>query len=451
MITIKKGLDLPITGEPQQVIHAGPEIGRVALIGPDYIGMKPTMLVQVGEKVKLGQPLFKDKKNPGVQFVSPGCGTVVEVNRGARRSFQSIVIELDGDEEVTFKSYEKADLSALSREEVRQNLVDSGLWTAIRTRPFDKVPAIDSVPHSLFITAIDTEPLCADVNLVIAENEASFVHGLQVLRHLTDGKVHLCQEAGVKVPGASLDFIEPEEFAGPHPAGLPGTHIHFLDPVSMDKTVWHINYQDVIAIGKLFDTGRLFVERIISLAGPVVNEPRLLRTRLGASVDDLVNEQLCEVDRRVISGSVLSGRKAAGVFGYLGRYHNQVSAVAEGHEREFMGWQMPGFNKFSVKNTFASSIYSLINPNKRFNMTTNTGGSKRAMVPIGSYEKVMPLDILPTFLLRALLTSDTDQAQALGCLELNEDDLALCTFVCPGKMEYGPLLRQCLDTIEREG
>ena len=255
----------------------------------------------------------------------------------------------------------------------------------------------------------------------------------------------------MKVPGASLDFIEPEEFAGPHPAGLPGTHIHFLDPVSMDKTVWHINYQDVIAIGKLFDTGRLFVERIISLAGPVVNEPRLLRTRLGASVDDLVNEQLCEVDRRVISGSVLSGRKAAGVFGYLGRYHNQVSAVAEGHEREFMGWQMPGFNKFSVKNTFASSIYSLINPNKRFNMTTNTGGSKRAMVPIGSYEKVMPLDILPTFLLRALLTSDTDQAQALGCLELNEDDLALCTFVCPGKMEYGPLLRQCLDTIEREG
>ncbi len=451
MITIKKGLNLPISGEPQQVIHAGPEIGRVAIIGPDYIGMKPTMLVQPGDKVKLGQVLFTDKKNAGVQFVAPGCGTIVELNRGERRAFQSIVIELEGDEEVTFKSYEKADLSALSREDVQKNLVDSGLWTAIRTRPFDKVPAIDSTPHSFFITAIDTEPLCADVNLVIAENEVSFVHGLQVLRHLTDGKIHLCQHAGVKVPGASLDFIEPEEFAGPHPAGLPGTHIHHLDPVSMDKTVWHINYQDVIAIGKLFDTGRLFVERVISLAGPAVNEPRLLRTRLGASVDDIVNEQLCEVDRRVISGSVLSGRKASGVFAYLGRYHSQVSALAEGHEREFMGWQMPGFDKFSVKNTYASAIFALIDPKKRFNMTTNTGGSKRAMVPVGSFEKVMPLDILPTFLLRSLLTSDTDQAQALGCLELNEDDLALCTYVCPGKTEYGPLLRQCLETIEKEG
>jgi len=451
MITIKKGLNLPISGEPQQVIHAGPEVGRVAIIGPDYIGMKPTMLVQQGDKVKLGQVLFTDKKNAGVQFVAPGCGTVIELNRGERRAFQSMVIELEGDEEVTFKSYEKADLSALSREEVQKNLVDSGLWTAIRTRPFDKVPAIDSTPHSIFITAIDTEPLCADVNLVIAENEVSLVHGLQVLRHLTDGRVHLCQQAGVKVPGASLDFVEPEEFAGPHPSGLPGTHIHHLDPVSMDKTVWHINYQDVIAIGKLFDTGRLFVERIISLAGPAVNEPRLLRTRLGASVDDIVNEQLCEVDRRVISGSVLSGRKATGVLAYLGRFHNQVSALAEGHEREFMGWQMPGFDKFSVKNTFASAIFALIDPKKRFNMTTNTGGSKRAMVPVGSFEKVMPLDILPTFLLRSLLTSDTDQAQALGCLELNEDDLALCTYVCPGKTEYGPLLRQCLETIEKEG
>ena len=451
MITIKKGLNIPISGEPEQVIHAGPEVSRVALIGPDYVGMKPTMLVQPGDRVKLGQPVFTDKKNPGVQFTSPGCGTVVELNRGARRAFQSLVIELDGEEEETFRSYENADLSALSREEVQQNLVNSGLWTALRTRPFDKVPAIDSVPHSIFVTAIDTEPLCADVSLVIAADEASFVHGLQVIRHLVDGKLFLCQQPGVKIPGASLDFVLAEEFAGPHPAGLPGTHVHHLDPVSADKTVWHINYQDVIAVGRLFDTGRLSVERIISLAGPVVNEPRLVRTRVGASIGDIVNEQLCEVDRRVISGSVISGRTATGPFAYLGRYHNQVSALAEGREREFMGWQMPGLNKFSVKRAFASAIFPLIDPGKRFNMTTDTGGSKRAMVPIGSFEQVMPLDILPTFLLRALLTTDTDQAQALGCLELSEEDLALCTYVCPGKSEYGPLLRNCLDIIEHEG
>ena len=207
----------------------------------------------------------------------------------------------------------------------------------------------------------------------------------------------------------------------------------------------------MIAIGKLFDTGKLSVERIISLAGPVVNEPRLIRTRLGASTSDLVDLQLCEVDRRVISGSVLSGRAATGPFAYLGRYHLQISALAEGREREFLGWQMPGFNKFSVKQVYASAMNKLMAPEKRYEMTTDTGGSRRAMVPIGSYEEVMPLDILPTFLLRALITKDTDQAQALGCLELDEDDISLCTFVCPGKYEYGPMLRESLTTIEKEG
>ena len=188
MINIKKGLDVPITGEPEQVIHTGPEISRVAILGADYVGMKPTMLVEVGDRVKLGQPLFTDKKNPGVHFTSPGCGTVVELNRGDRRVFQSIVVELDGEEEQTFRSYENEDLTALNREEVQQNLVDSGLWTTIRTRPFDKNPAIGSVPNSIFITAMNTEPLSADVSLIIAEDESSFVHGLQVLNHLTEGK-----------------------------------------------------------------------------------------------------------------------------------------------------------------------------------------------------------------------------------------------------------------------
>lgn len=451
MIKVKKGLDIPIAGAPDQAIDNGPQINRVALIGTDYVGMKPTMLVQEGDRVKLGQPVFTDKKNEGVVYTAPGCGKVVEVNRGQKRVFQSLVIELDGDEEETFQSYGSDDLTTLSREQVVENLTKSGLWTALRTRPFNKVPEIASKPNSIFVTAIDTNPLAADPMVVIAENEMSFVHGLQVIRHLTEGHVYLCQQPGVKVPGASLEFIRAEEFAGPHPAGLPGTHIHYLDPVSMNKTVWFINYQDVIAIGKLFDTGKLSVERIISLAGPVVNEPRLIRTRLGASTSDLVDLQLCEVDRRVISGSVLSGRAATGPFAYLGRYHLQISALAEGREREFLGWQMPGFNKFSVKQVYASAMNKLLAPEKRYEMTTDTGGSRRAMVPIGSYEEVMPLDILPTFLLRALITKDTDQAQALGCLELDEDDISLCTFVCPGKYEYGPMLRESLTTIEKEG
>lgn len=451
MITVKKGLNVPIAGAPEQVIHEGPDINRVALMGADYIGLKPTMLVQEGDRVKLGQPVFTDKKNPGINFTSPGCGTVVEINRGQKRAFQSLVIQLEGDEEQSFRSWGPAELTTLSAADVRENLAQSGLWTAFRTRPYNKVPLLESQPHSIFVTAIDTNPLAADPLVVIREHEDSFVQGLQVIRHLTAGKVYLCQAPGVKVPGASLDFILAEEFSGPHPAGLPGTHIHFLDPVSLQKTVWFIGYQDVIAIGKLFTTGRLWVDRVVSLAGPVVNEPRLLRARLGASTNDLVDLQLCEVDRRVISGSVLSGRTASGPCAYLGRYHVQVSALAEGRHREFLGWQMPGFDKFSVKDVFASSLYKLINPGKRYPLTTDTGGSKRAMVPVGSYESVMPLDILPTFLLRALITKDTDQAQALGCLELDEEDVSLCTFVCPGKYEYGPMLRESLTTIEKEG
>jgi Na+-transporting NADH:ubiquinone oxidoreductase subunit A len=239
-----------------------------------------------------------------------------------------------------------------------------------------------------------------------------------------------------------------EAFAGPHPAGLPGTHIHFLDPVSENKTVWFVGYQDVIAFGTLFRTGRINVDRVISLAGPVVEKPRLVRTRVGACTDDLVAGELREGDHRVISGSVLSGRTAAEPHNFLGRYHLQISAIEEGHRRELFGWSMPGLNKFSVTRSFASFWL----PNKRrFDLTTSTGGSKRAMVPIGLYEKVVPLDILPTYLLRALIMDDVEQAQALGCLELDEDDLALCTFVCPGKYDYGPILRRNLTTIEIEG
>ncbi len=448
MFRIVKGLDLPIDNEPQQAIEDGPALQTVALIGTDYVGMKPTMVVEVGDSVKLGQVLFTDKKNVSVQYTSPGCGKVVAINRGAKRAFQSIVIELDGDDEQTFQSYQDADLSTLSREQVRDNLVESGLWTALRTRPYSKVPAPNSVPHAIFVTAIDTNPLAAQPETVLAERQREFVFGLQVLRHLTDGKLYLTKRPGAAVLDDKLDFVTVEEFAGPHPAGLPGTHIHFLAPVSERRTVWHINYQDVIAIGNLFATGRLSVERVVSIAGPAVKNPKLVRTRIGANLKDLLTGNLHAGENRVVSGSVLSGRAAVGPFEFLGRYHLQVSALAEGRERVLMGWQRPGFDKFSVQRVFASAFSG---KSRKFPFTTSKEGSHRAMVPIGSYEKVMPLDILPTFLLRALIIGDTEQAQALGCLELDEEDLALCTFVSPGKEDYGPLLRQSLTTIEKDG
>ncbi|SBV93184.1 Na(+)-translocating NADH-quinone reductase subunit A [uncultured Alphaproteobacteria bacterium] len=442
---IKVGLDLPISGEPVQDIQEGKPVRSVALIGFDYPDLKPTMLAQPGDRVRLGQPLFADKNNPGVEFTAPAAGVVRDINRGARRLFQSIVIDVEGDDAVEFARYEPGHLADLSDLQVRENLQASGLWTALRTRPFSKVPAIAATPHSIFVTAADTHPLAADPAVVIAREAESFAHGLTVLTRL--GKVFLCKGTTAALPGEDIPGVATEAFVGPHPAGLPGTHIHFLDPVGAKKTVWSIGYQDVIAIGKLFTTGTLWTERIVALGGPAVLRPRLLRTRLGADLGDLTDGELAPGEQRVISGSVLGGRTARGAANWLGRYHLQVSCLPEGRDREFMHYLRAGVNKHSVTHAFLASWLG----RRLLPFTTTTNGSPRAMVPIGNYEAVMPLDILPTQLLRALLVGDTETAQKLGCLELDEEDLALCTYVCAGKYEYGPVLRDVLARIEKEG
>ena len=446
-ITINKGLEIPIAGQPDQTIHPGPAVSSVALLGFDFIGVKPTMQVQVGDTVKLGQTLFTDKKNPGVNYTSPGAGIVRAINRGTRRVLQSVVIELQGDQEIQFESYSADQLSTLSREQVVTHLTQSGLWACLRTRPYSKQPKPDTVPHSIFVNAMDTRPLAARPDLIIAEQSDAFAHGLTVLAKLSGGALFVCYQDGQSIPQPALENARYQAFAGQHPASLSGTHIHYLDPVNANKTVWHLNYQDVIAIGKLFTTGRIWTERVLALAGPMVQQPRLIRTRLGASTTDLIKDQLHDGEARIISGSILSGRRAADWAAYVGHFHLQVAVIAEGREREFMGWIMPGSHKFSALRVFISS---LLRPTE-FAITTSTHGSPRAMVPIGNYEKVMPLDILPTQLLRALLTKDTDLAQALGCLELDEEDLALCTFVSHAKYDYGPVLRENLTLIEQGG
>lgn len=445
MIKIDKGLDLPITGSPEQRISDGPAVKTVAVLGPDYVGMKPSMSVKVGDQVKLGQQLFTDKKTEGVKYTAPGCGKVVAINRGERRALQSVVIELNGDDAEVFASCTEAELDSVARDKVVSNLVDSGLWTALRTRPFSKVPAIDSTPRSIFVTAMDTNPLAAKAELIIKEEEQAFANGLKVLTRLTDGKVFVCQKPNVvlpKVAGTSC-----EEFDGPHPAGLAGTHIHFLDPVCEGKTVWSINYQDVIAYGKFFTTGKLPTERIIALAGPGVQQPRLLRTRIGASLEELTKGQLNAGNQRIVSGSVLNGTTAAGPLSFLGRYHLQVSVLQEKCEREFLASLTAGADKFSIKRVFLSAFTG--GPSAPMNTSQN--GRKGNILAIGSFEKVMPLDVLPNFLLRSLAAGDTDQAQLLGCMELAEEDLALCNYVCSGKNDYGMMLRDALTTIEKEG
>jgi Na+-transporting NADH:ubiquinone oxidoreductase subunit A len=330
---------------------------------------------------------------------------------------------------------------------VRALLVDSGLWTALRTRPFGRVPAPGTSPHAIFVTAIDTHPHAPPVDLVLAGREADFAAGVRCVATLCAGRTYVCKAAGSAVSAPAMERVSLEEFAGPHPAGTPGVHIHRLAPVHADRTAWHIGYQDVIAIGRLAAGGTLEVERVVALGGPGAARPRLLRTRLGASLDDLTRGELRPGAQRVVSGSVLGGRTAQGdVHGYLGRYHQQIAVVPEAGERELFGYIAPGADKFSIWGVVLGHWAKA----RKLALTTTTNGSPRAMVPIGAYERVMPMDLMPTFLLRALITRNVEWAEELGVLELDEEDLALCTFVCPGKVEYGPLLRDVLTRIEKD-
>ncbi len=325
MIQISKGLDLPISGVPNQQQAEHLPVAHVALLGSDYQDMKPTLLVAEGDQVILGQPLFSDKKNPKVLYTAPAAGKVVAINRGERRVFLSLVIEVSGDEEKTFPVTAADQLEQLAAEDVEQRLIDSGLWTSLRTRPYSKVPVPGTNPAALFVTAIDTNPLAADPQAAIAARENEFDAGLKVIRHLTTGNVYLCHKPGARIP--TPQGITAREFDGCHPAGLVGTHIHFLERIDQQRSVWHLGYQDVIAIGHLFLTGRLLTERLVALAGPAVEHPRLIRTRLGACLSELTAGQLKQTDKRIISGSVLNGHQAAKANDFLGRYHNQVSVL----------------------------------------------------------------------------------------------------------------------------
>lgn len=444
---IGRGLSVPIDGEPEPLVDAK-EVGQVALVADDYVGMRPTLLVSEGDAVDLGQPLFSDKKTEGVTYTSPASGKVLSINRGEKRRFLSLIIEKNGEQTSRdFGSHDRGALSNLGREKVVEQLTASGLWTSFRTRPFSKVPSPQDLPQAIFVNAMDTNPLAAAPGPIIQEHEADFTSGVEVITNLTEGDVFVCREPNSETPGETLSGVRVAEFDGPHPAGLAGTHMHFLKPATAGRVNWYLNYQDVIAIGHLFATGAVDPQRTIALAGPSVERPRLLKTQIGACLADLVEGELKDGNNRVVSGSVLCGRMTGDFIGFLGRFALQISCLPEGDERELLGWQMPGFDKFSVTRSFAAAWQ----PPKKFPLNTSTGGSERAMVPIGSYERVMPLDLIATPLLRALISRDTATAQELGCLELDEEDLGLCTFVCPGKYEYGEILRDNLLTIEKEG
>lgn len=443
--SFRKGLDLPITGAPGTGIEDGPPVRSVAILGADYLGLKPRLLVEEGDSVGAGAPILFHKDTPTVMVTAPVSGRVRAINRGAQRKLLSVEIEVDASAAAAVDFSERGDIG--TAEGLVERLCAAGLWTSFRTRPFSKVPAPETRPAAIYVTAMDSEPLAADPAPIIAEAGADFERGLAAVAMLSAGTTYLCQAPGADIPGADLAGVTLASFAGPHPAGLAGTHMHFLEPPSASKTVWTIGYHDVIAIGHLLRSGQLPTSRVIALCGPLAARPRLLRTLPGAALAALAaGENPDGLPMRMISGSVLSGRAGDGAEGYLGRYARQITLIEEDRKQIPLGWIRPMASKYAVQPVLGSAFSK-----KLFALTTNLNGGRRAMVPLGTFEALMPQDLLPTQLLRALLVMDTDAAQALGALELDEEDLGLMGFACPAKYEYGIALRDCLTKIEKEG
>ena len=445
---LRKGLDLPVSGVPAQGTVEQGSARAVALLGADYVGLKPRLLVGEGDIVAAGSPVMVHRDNPAVMMTAPASGRVRAIHRGARRALVSVVIDVDetAAEPIDFSSAG----DPATPDGLKAQLCQSGLWTSFRTRPYSRVPDPETTPTAIFVTAMDSEPLAPNPAAIIAADHPAFRRGLAAMTLLGAPKVWLCggdDLACDDLEGPDFQSVEAVRFSGPHPAGLVGTHIHFLDPVGADKTVWTIGYQDVIAMGRLLLSGRYDARRVVALCGPRCARPRLVQTLAGADLADLVRDDLPDGGAvRVISGSILSGRLAAGPSGYLGRYARQVTLIEEDTAQIPLGWIRPMLSKYAVQPVLGSFLSK-----RRHDLTSNLNGGRRAMVPTGTFEQLMPQDYLPTQLLRALLVMDTEQAQALGALELDEEDLGLVGFACPAKYEYGPALRDCLDKIEKEG
>ena len=447
---VSKGLDIPISGNINSQNISAVSVRNVALLGDDYHGLKPTMLVKEGNVVIKGQNLFEDKKNPGVKFTSPVSGKIVEINRGERRAFLSIVIEknLNSTSEVSFESFK--DASVIPKDLIIKNLIDSGLWTSFRTRPFSKIPKITDSAHEIFISLINSDPLNLDPELYLKHHIEDFNFGLEVISHIPKNCVHISTSIDNNLSKITSDKIHYHEFEGLHPVGLVGTQIHRISPVSINKTVWTINYQDVAMIGKLFKSGSIDTSRTVALCGPQVEDPCLVKTEIGASISEITSGNTLDGNNRFISGSVLCGREANSYTNYLGRYNAQVSVLreVEKEDREFLNFLRPGLQKHSVLPVFLTKLKEKL---LKLNYTTAMNGADRAIVPIGIFEDIFPFNIMITQLLKSIVIGDTELAQKLGILELDEEDLALCTYACPSKYDYGSLLREMLTKIEEEG
>jgi Na+-transporting NADH:ubiquinone oxidoreductase subunit A len=443
-IKLRKGFDIKMQGAAEHIFFQNPMPETVALKPTDFVGMTAKMVVKEGDKVLAGDPLFIDKFHPEIQFASPVSGVVAAVNRGERRALLNVVVKPDA--EIEYKKFENGSLDSMSREQVIAAMLNAGVWPFVKQRPYDVIANPNDKPKSIHISAFDSAPLAPDYTFALEESAADFQVGVNALKKLTDGVVNLniYKEERAKTTFTQVTGVEQNFFQGPHPAGNVGVQIHHIDPINKGEVVWVVNPQDVIIIGRLFSKGIFDARVVVALTGQV-KKPLYYKTILGASIKSFLEKEAINDDMRVISGNVLTGTKL-GKDDYIGFYDSQVTVIEEGNKPTFMGWLAPGFGKYS----FSRAFFSWLQPNKKYTLNTNYNGGARAFVFTGIYEQVLPMDIYPMQLLKAIITEDIDKMEQLGIYEVVPEDFALCEFVCPSKIEIQSILRQGLDTIRKE-
>ena len=442
---IRKGLNINLTGKAEKIIGNVAPSSYYAVKPSDFHGIVPRLNVSEGASVKAGTTLYTDKNRPEIRFVSPVSGTVSAINRGDRRAILEVVVKAG--ENMEYEEFPKGNPFEMNRDDIIENLLKSGLWPAIRQRPYHIMADPKDVPKSIFISAFDSAPLAPDYDFILTGYGQEFQVGVNVLSRLTPGKVHINIDEENTRSSVFRDAVNAQvnRFSGPHPAGNIGVQIQKIDPINKGEVIWFINVQDVLAIGRLFTSGIVDLSRIIALTGSEVIQPGYYRVISGTSVENILKEAIRKGNKRIISGNVLTGQKIAQQ-GFLGYYDSQITVIPEGDHFEFFGWAMPGFSKFSASRTF----WSWITPKREYVIDTNLKGGQRAFVITGLYERVFPMDIYPMQLLKAIIADDIDQMEKLGIYEVAEEDFALCEFVDPSKTEMQVLIRKGLDTIRRE-
>ncbi len=448
IIKLKRGLDINLLGEAEKKITRLPLAESYGVVPSDFEGVTPKLLVKVDDVVKAGSPLFFDKNRPEVIFTSPVSGKVTAVNRGEKRKILDIVVAADAEQ--VYENFQIKPLESASKEDVTGILLASGLWPFIIQRPYGIIADSAGTPKSIFISGFDSAPLAPDMNFALEGEYDNLQKGIDVLKKLTDGKIHLSLKAGTNGVLNKLTGVEQHLFEGPHPAGNVGVQIHHIDPVNKGEAVWTVDIQNVAIIGHLFNTGKVDMTKIYAVTGSEVENPQYVAAISCAPISSLISKTAIKSQPeggsvRYISGNVLTGKKVE-EDGYVGFYGNQITVIPEGDKYEFLGWAMPRMKEFSV----SRSYFSWLMPHKKYVLDTNLHGGHRPFVVTGLFEKYVPMDIYPMYLLKAILAGDIDKMENLGIYEIVEEDLALCEFVDPSKTDIQQIVREGINLMIKE-